>query len=57
MLPQNPNAYGPLTDGPDFSYLDGKPAPPGMKQLKKMFRQQELAVSSLPHPITTFIMC
>ncbi|KAF4528126.1 hypothetical protein B566_EDAN016329, partial [Ephemera danica] len=24
-LPRNPNSYGPLTDAPDYSFLDGRP--------------------------------
>ncbi|XP_065352348.1 large ribosomal subunit protein mL52 [Cloeon dipterum] len=43
-LPINHNASGPLTDGPDFSYLDSnKPAPPGKGQLKRLLKNQQLA--------------
>lgn len=42
--PANPNAYGPLTDGPDYSFLDGRPAPVGSGKLRRARDQQDLAV-------------
>lgn len=31
-LPKNPTSEGPLTDLPDFSYLDGRPTPLGVSK-------------------------
>ncbi|EDW73835.1 uncharacterized protein Dwil_GK19668 [Drosophila willistoni] len=42
-LPQNPNAFGPLTNLPDYSFLDGRPTPLGSNQKKRLLRQQEIA--------------
>lgn len=33
-LPKNPTSSGPLTDLPDYSYMDGRPAPLGVSNLK-----------------------
>ncbi|XP_074646560.1 large ribosomal subunit protein mL52-like [Tubulanus polymorphus] len=35
-LPSNHNQFGPLTDLPDWSYLDGRPTPIGGGQRKRM---------------------
>lgn len=29
-MPENPNAFGPLTNLPDYTYLDGRPTPLGV---------------------------
>eukprot|EP00053_Salpingoeca_punica_P012371 m.110894 g.110894 ORF g.110894 m.110894 type:complete len:101 (-) comp15932_c0_seq3:137-439(-) len=34
------NEYGTLTDTPDWSYLDGRPAPSSLRQLKRSEKQQ-----------------
>lgn len=43
----NPNSCGPLTDLPDFTYLDGRPTPLGMRQKKRMAKQKEIAKTIL----------
>ncbi|GLV34854.1 mitochondrial ribosomal protein L52 [Carabus blaptoides fortunei] len=45
--PMNPNSYGPLTDLPDFTYLDGRSTPLGMRQKKRMLKQKEIAQTIL----------
>ncbi|CAB3221510.1 unnamed protein product [Arctia plantaginis] len=42
-LPANRNAEGILTDGPDFTYQDGRPTPLLHKQMKRLKRQREYA--------------
>ncbi|XP_055917099.1 39S ribosomal protein L52, mitochondrial [Eupeodes corollae] len=42
-LPLNPNSYGPLTNLPDYSYVDGRPTPLGTNQKKRVQHQQEIA--------------
>ncbi|XP_017150606.1 39S ribosomal protein L52, mitochondrial [Drosophila miranda] len=42
-LPENPNAFGPLTNLPDYTFLDGRPTPLGSNQKKRLVRQQEIA--------------
>ncbi|XP_071451319.1 large ribosomal subunit protein mL52 [Hetaerina americana] len=42
-LPKNPNSYGPLTDGPDYTYLDGRPTPIGTRLKSRLLKQRELA--------------
>ncbi|XP_001360743.4 39S ribosomal protein L52, mitochondrial [Drosophila pseudoobscura] len=42
-LPENPNAFGPLTNLPDYTFLDGRPTPLGSNQKKRLERQQEIA--------------
>ncbi|XP_030383150.1 39S ribosomal protein L52, mitochondrial [Scaptodrosophila lebanonensis] len=42
-LPQNPNAFGPLTNLPDYTFLDGRPTPLGSNQKKRLLKQQEIA--------------
>lgn len=42
-MPQNPNSYGPLTDLPDYTFLDGKPTPLIVGQQERMVVQQQLA--------------
>jgi large subunit ribosomal protein L52 len=44
----NPNAYGPLVDGPDYSFIDGRPTPPGSGKVKRAVEQREIAVSFMP---------
>ncbi|XP_059489572.1 large ribosomal subunit protein mL52 [Neocloeon triangulifer] len=47
-LPVNANASGPLTDGPDFSYLNSsKPVPLNKGQTRRLLKQQQLAESVL----------
>ncbi|XP_017836626.1 39S ribosomal protein L52, mitochondrial [Drosophila busckii] len=42
-LPENPNAFGPLTNLPDYTYLDGRTTPLGSNQKKRLLKQQEIA--------------
>ncbi|XP_030556067.1 39S ribosomal protein L52, mitochondrial [Drosophila novamexicana] len=42
-LPENPNAFGPLTNMPDYTYLDGRTTPLGSNQKKRLMKQQEIA--------------
>ncbi|EDW46798.1 39S ribosomal protein L52, mitochondrial [Drosophila sechellia] len=42
-LPENPNAFGPLTNLPDYTYLDGRPTPLGANQKRRLLKQQEIA--------------
>eukprot|EP00099_Drosophila_melanogaster_P019083 NP_610313.1 mitochondrial ribosomal protein L52 [Drosophila melanogaster] len=42
-LPENPNAFGPLTNLPDYTYLDGRPTPLGANQKRRLIKQQEIA--------------
>lgn len=42
-LPLNPNSSGVLTDGPDYTYLDGRPTPYCVRQKKRLIKQKELA--------------
>lgn len=38
-------AYGPLVDGPDYTFLDGRPTPLRKGQIKRAKAQQEVSVS------------
>ncbi|XP_019629701.1 PREDICTED: 39S ribosomal protein L52, mitochondrial-like [Branchiostoma belcheri] len=42
-LPPQKNEYGPLTDLPDWTFADGRPAPMGTRQLKRLKERKELA--------------
>ncbi|XP_063382296.1 large ribosomal subunit protein mL52 [Cydia fagiglandana] len=42
-LPVNRNAEGILTDGPDYTFLDGRPTPLLHKQKLRMEKQQDYA--------------
>lgn len=42
-LPMNPNASSILTDGADYTYLDGRPTPYGARQKKRLVKQKEIA--------------
>ncbi|KAK2584111.1 hypothetical protein KPH14_006552 [Odynerus spinipes] len=42
-LTENPNAFGPLTNLPDYSFKDGRPVPLGVGQKKRMIKQQQYA--------------
>ncbi|XP_023940928.2 39S ribosomal protein L52, mitochondrial [Bicyclus anynana] len=42
-LSANRNAEGVLTDGPDYTYLDGRPTPLLVKQKMRMLKQQNYA--------------
>ncbi|KAL4721490.1 hypothetical protein ACJJTC_018371 [Scirpophaga incertulas] len=42
-LPVNKMAEGVLTDGPDYTFLDGRPTPLLHKQKLRLMRQRELA--------------
>lgn len=42
-LPLNPNACGPLTDLPDYTFLDGRPTPLGTRQNNRMLKQKQIA--------------
>jgi Mitoribosomal protein mL52 len=41
---RNPNAYGPLTDNRDFSYVDGRPVPIGVGQSERVLKHRKYAV-------------
>lgn len=41
-LPPGPQASGPLTDEPDWSYIDGTPGPMNKGQSLRYLRDQEL---------------
>ncbi|XP_067634191.1 large ribosomal subunit protein mL52 [Eurosta solidaginis] len=43
-LPVNSNAFGPLTNLPDYTFLDGRPTPLGSNQKRRLQKQQEIAV-------------
>lgn len=42
-LPLNPNSDGPLTNLPDYSFVDGRTTPLGTNQKKRIEHQQEIA--------------
>ncbi|KAJ7313114.1 hypothetical protein JRQ81_004384 [Phrynocephalus forsythii] len=42
-LPVNPSLFGPLTDLPDWSFADGRPAPPMKGQLRRKKENEERA--------------
>lgn len=42
-LPLNPNTCGPLTDKADYTFLDGRPTPLGMRQKRRLIKQREIA--------------
>ncbi|XP_009209403.2 39S ribosomal protein L52, mitochondrial isoform X3 [Papio anubis] len=42
-LAANPSGYGPLTDLPDWSYADGRPAPPMKGQLRRKAEREKFA--------------
>nr|XP_028557852.1 39S ribosomal protein L52, mitochondrial isoform X1 [Podarcis muralis] len=42
-FPINPSHYGPLTDLPDWSFADGRPAPPMKNHLRRKERNENLA--------------
>lgn len=42
-LPLNPNASGILTDGADYTFLDGRPTPYGVHQRDRILKQREIA--------------
>ncbi|XP_062993591.1 large ribosomal subunit protein mL52 [Elgaria multicarinata webbii] len=42
-LPINPSGFGPLTDLPDWSFADGRPAPPMKGQLRRQEKNKEFA--------------
>ncbi|XP_073844870.1 mitochondrial ribosomal protein L52 [Musca autumnalis] len=42
-LPANPNEFGPLTNLPDYTFLDGRPTPMGSNQKKRLLKQQAMA--------------
>ncbi|XP_023111346.1 39S ribosomal protein L52, mitochondrial isoform X7 [Felis catus] len=44
-LAANPSGYGPLTELPDWSYADGRPAPPMKGQLRRTAQREKFAVS------------
>ncbi|XP_045440387.1 39S ribosomal protein L52, mitochondrial isoform X1 [Pipistrellus kuhlii] len=39
----NPSGYGPLTELPDWSYADGRPAPPMKGQLRRLAQREKFA--------------
>ncbi|XP_069319365.1 large ribosomal subunit protein mL52 isoform X2 [Eulemur rufifrons] len=42
-LAANPSGYGPLTELPDWSYADGRPAPPMKGQLRRKAEREKFA--------------
>ncbi|XP_068618644.1 large ribosomal subunit protein mL52 [Battus philenor] len=42
-LPVNKNAEGILTDGPDYTFLDGRPTPLLQKQKQRMLKHRDFA--------------
>ncbi|XP_060475176.1 large ribosomal subunit protein mL52 isoform X1 [Panthera onca] len=42
-LAANPSGYGPLTELPDWSYADGRPAPPMKGQLQRKAQREKFA--------------
>ncbi|TMW43642.1 hypothetical protein DOY81_011280, partial [Sarcophaga bullata] len=42
-LPSNPNEFGPLTNLPDYTFLDGRATPMGSNQKRRLIKQQEIA--------------
>ncbi|XP_054987701.1 39S ribosomal protein L52, mitochondrial isoform X3 [Sorex araneus] len=42
-LAANPSGYGPLTEHPDWSYADGRPAPPMKGQLRRRAQREQFA--------------
>ncbi|XP_058522180.1 large ribosomal subunit protein mL52 [Ochotona princeps] len=42
-LPANPSGYGPLTELPDWSFADGRPAPPMKGQLRRKAEREKFA--------------
>ncbi|XP_044621241.2 large ribosomal subunit protein mL52 isoform X2 [Equus asinus] len=42
-LAANPSGYGPLTELPDWSYADGRPAPPMKGQLRRQAQREKFA--------------
>ncbi|XP_028644280.1 39S ribosomal protein L52, mitochondrial isoform X3 [Grammomys surdaster] len=44
-LAANPSGYGALTELPDWSFADGRPAPPMKGQLRRKAQREKLAVS------------
>ncbi|KAL3268955.1 hypothetical protein HHI36_008041 [Cryptolaemus montrouzieri] len=42
-LPMNPNTTRVLRDGQDYTFLDGRPTPYGMRHMKRISKQRELA--------------
>ncbi|XP_014242018.1 39S ribosomal protein L52, mitochondrial isoform X2 [Cimex lectularius] len=40
-LPDNPNRMAILRDGPDYTFLDGKPTPYGTGQKLRIMKQRE----------------
>ncbi|XP_033210553.1 39S ribosomal protein L52, mitochondrial [Belonocnema kinseyi] len=42
-LTANPNAFGPLTNLPDYSFKDGRPTPYGVNQKRKIVKNREYA--------------
>ncbi|XP_059771617.1 large ribosomal subunit protein mL52 isoform X2 [Balaenoptera ricei] len=42
-LAANPSDYGPLTELPDWSYADGRPAPPMKGQLRRKAQREKFA--------------
>ncbi|XP_055990418.1 large ribosomal subunit protein mL52 isoform X6 [Sorex fumeus] len=52
-LAANPSGYGPLTEHPDWSYADGRPAPPMKGQLRRRAQREQFAVSETRRPAVT----
>ncbi|XP_053450275.1 39S ribosomal protein L52, mitochondrial isoform X5 [Nycticebus coucang] len=52
-LAANPSGYGPLTELPDWSYADGRPAPPMKGQLRRKAQREQFAVSKTSRTAVT----
>jgi hypothetical protein len=46
-MPRNSNAYGPLTDGRDFTFVDGRPTPVNSGQRRRLEQNKLHAVGDL----------
>ncbi|KAG7189698.1 hypothetical protein KM043_017366 [Ampulex compressa] len=42
-LTENPNAFGPLTNRPDYTFKDGRPTPLGSGQRRRILQQKSYA--------------
>ncbi|XP_015446181.2 39S ribosomal protein L52, mitochondrial isoform X5 [Pteropus alecto] len=52
-LAASPSGYGPLTELPDWSYADGRPAPPMKGQLRRKAQREKFAVSETSCAVVT----
>lgn len=45
-MPKNPTSSGPLTDLPDYSFMDGRPTPLGVNEKHQLFIEMHLMTHS-----------